>query len=166
MSQFALLAKRRFSPLFATQFFGVFNDSFLRYALVLVVLLRAASLRGLSTQGTMAVAAAAYVLPYFLVSAWAGQLADKLPKNRWIRRLKAFELAVVAVATIGLLFDDYTVLLAALFAMSIQSALFEPAKFGVLPDLLSDREITGGNALVLSGTFLAIFLGTIAAKTS
>ncbi|MEM8607986.1 MAG: MFS transporter [Myxococcota bacterium] len=162
MSQAALLRKRRFSPFFATQFFGAFNDNLFKNALMVTVAYRSATLAGMSTQTVVAMAAGLFILPYFLFSAWAGQLADKVSKTTLIQWVKVAELVFMAGAALGFWLDSLPLLLFVLFLMGLQSAFFGPAKYSILPELLSSRELTGGNALVETGTFIAILLGTIA----
>ncbi|MGB5810764.1 MAG: MFS transporter, partial [Polyangiales bacterium] len=162
MSQAKLLTQRKFSPFFATQFFGAFNDNLFKNALMVTVAYRSATLAGLSTQSVIAMAAGLFILPYFLFSAWAGQLSDKVSKATLIRWVKVAELIFMIGAAVGFWLDSLPVLLFVLFLMGLQSAFFGPAKYSILPELLTHRELTGGNALVEMGTFVAILLGTIA----
>ncbi|MEM7436638.1 MAG: MFS transporter, partial [Myxococcota bacterium] len=162
MSQATLLRRRRFSPFFATQFFGAFNDNLFKNALMVTVAYRSSTLAGLSTQSVIAMAAGLFILPYFLFSAWAGQLADKISKTTLIRWVKLAEIVFMAGAALGFWLDSLPLLLLVLFLMGLQSAFFGPAKYSILPELLDSRELTGGNALVETGTFIAILLGTIA----
>ena len=161
MSQTALLTKRRFLPFFATQFLGAFNDNLFKNALIINVAYRSATFAGMSTQTVVAMAAGLFILPFFLFSAWAGQLADKVSKTTLIRWVKVAELAFMTAATLGFWIDSLALLLAVLFLMGLQSAFFGPAKYSILPELLNMRELTGGNALVEMGTFVSIFIGTI-----
>jgi acyl-[acyl-carrier-protein]-phospholipid O-acyltransferase / long-chain-fatty-acid--[acyl-carrier-protein] ligase len=157
-----LLASRRFGPLFAAQFLSAFNDNALRNALVLMIAYRAEPSSQLSAQLLIPAAAAIFILPFFLCSATAGQLADAMDKARLIRLIKLLEIPVMLVAAGGVLAGSATTLLALLFVMGIQAAFFGPLKYAILPDLLAPRELLLGNALVEAGTFLAILLGTIA----
>lgn len=163
MRQLTLLARRRFSPLFAAQSLGVFDDILFRNALVLAVVLRGSTFAGLSTERVVALVAALYVLPYLALSGWAGQLGDKHSKSRLLKTLKLAELVTMGLATFGFWYQSLPVLLVSLFLMSAQSALFEPVKFSMLPELVGGRELTGANALMHAGAFLAVFLGTVAA---
>ena len=162
MRQLGLLTKRRFSAFYATQFFGAFNDNLIRNALMVAVVSRSVTLARMSAQSSVALSAVLFILPYFLFSPIAGQLADKFSKTSLIRWLKLSELFVVSLAALGFWLDLLPLLLCALFFMGIQSALFETAKYSVLPELLSKRQLTGGNGLVAAATFLAILLGTVA----
>ena len=162
-SQFALLRQRRFAPYFVVQLFGAFNDNVFRQAII--GLLAAMVLAGgmdASTRGTYTqLAPAIFILPYFLFSSIAGQLAEKLEKSRLIRITTAMEIAIMSVAAVGFLTQNMVVLLAALFATGVQSTLFGPVKYSILPSVLRPEELTGGNGLVEMGTSLAILLGML-----
>ena len=162
MSQAKLLVQRGFFPFFATQFFGAFNDNLFKNALMVTVAYRSATLAGMSTQTVIAMSAGVFILPFFLFSAWAGQLSDKLSKTRVIRWVKVAELFLMVAGAFGFWIDSLPLLLCVLFLMGLQSAVFGPAKYSILPELLTVRELTGGNALVETGTFAAILVGTIA----
>jgi acyl-[acyl-carrier-protein]-phospholipid O-acyltransferase / long-chain-fatty-acid--[acyl-carrier-protein] ligase len=157
----ALLTSRRFGPLFATQFLSAFNDNALRNALVLMIAYRS-DMGALSAQILIPLAAGLFILPFFLCSATAGELADAMDKAWLIRLIKLIEIPVMLTAAGGVLAGSATMLLALLFAMGIQAAFFGPLKYAILPDLLALDELLLGNALVEAGTFLAILLGTIA----
>jgi acyl-[acyl-carrier-protein]-phospholipid O-acyltransferase / long-chain-fatty-acid--[acyl-carrier-protein] ligase len=158
----SLLVSRRFGPLFAAQFLSAFNDNALRNALVLMIAYRADATTQLSAQMLIPLAAGLFMLPFFLCSASAGQLADEMDKARLIGLIKLIEIPVMIAAAAGVLAGSATVLLALLFAMGVQAAFFGPLKYAILPDLLAPGELLLGNALVEAGTFLAILLGTIA----
>ncbi len=158
----ALLASWRFGPLFAAQFLSAFNDNALRNALVLMIAYRADPSSQLSAQLLIPAAAGLFILPFFLCSATAGQLADAMDKARLIRLIKLLEIPVMLTAAGGVLAGSTAILLALLFATGIQAAFFGPLKYAILPDLLAPAELLLGNALVEAATFLAILLGTIA----
>jgi acyl-[acyl-carrier-protein]-phospholipid O-acyltransferase/long-chain-fatty-acid--[acyl-carrier-protein] ligase len=157
----ALLMSRRFGPLFATQFLSAFNDNAVRNALVLMIAY-SGDIDALSAQILIPLAGGIFMLPFFLCSATAGQLADARDKACLIRWIKLLEIPVMLAAAAGVLAGSMSVLLALLFAMGIQAAFFGPLKYAILPDLLAPGELLLGNALVEAGTFLAILLGTIA----
>jgi MFS family permease len=157
-----LLLSRRFGPLFATQFLSAFNDNAVRNALVLMIAYRADAAAQLSAQIMIPLAAGLFMLPFFLCSATAGQIADESDKSRLIRLVKLIEIPVMLAAAAGVLAGSATVLLALLFVMGIVAAFFGPLKYAILPDLLAPEELLLGNALVEAGTFIAILLGTIA----
>ncbi|MGB5286437.1 MAG: hypothetical protein WBN29_18160, partial [Polyangiales bacterium] len=132
MNQLGLLSTRRFSAFFATQFLGTFNDNLFRTALIVAVVYRSVTLAEMSTQVTIALSAVLFIVPYFLFSPLAGQLADRTSKTSFIRWIKVVELLVVSLAALGFWFDVLPLLLIALFLMGAQSTLFETAKYSVL----------------------------------
>lgn len=159
-NQFRLLRERRFLPFFLTQASGAFNDNVFRNATV--VLLGFAM--GLSVeQKTLYsnLAPALFILPFFLFSASAGQIAEKFEKTRIIRFVKLFEIAAMSIAAWGFLHHDAAVLLAVLFLMGVHSTLFGPIKYAILPQALNEAELVGGNGLVEMGTSMAILLGML-----
>ncbi|HYS84569.1 MAG TPA: MFS transporter, partial [Bradyrhizobium sp.] len=161
MSQFRLLRSRRFLPFFLTQFLGAFNDNILKNALVILLSFHAAQWSGLDAGTLVNLCAGIFILPFFLFSATAGQVADKFDKSRLIRAVKLLEIAIMAVAGAGFAAHSLALLLAALFLMGCHSTLFGPAKYSILPQHLAPADLVGGNALVEAGTFVAILLGTL-----
>ncbi|WP_341645803.1 MFS transporter [Thauera sp. SDU_THAU2] len=161
-SQFKLMEQRRFLPFFLTQFLGAFNDNFYKNALVVLITFQAARLTELSPGVLVNLAAGLFILPFLLFSAIAGQFADKFEKSRLIRWTKLLEIGLMLLAALGFALMSLPLLLATLFLMGTQSAIFGPVKYAILPQMLDETELVGGNALVESGTFLAILLGTIA----
>ena len=160
-NQFSLLRQRRFAPFFATQFLGAFNDNIFRNGLVILITFQGVVIAGMDHMQLANVAAALFILPFLVFSATAGQIADKYEKSMLIRRVKLVEIALMVLACAALLTESYTFLLAVLFLMGCQSTMFGPVKFAYLPQHLADDELVGGNALVESGTFIAIILGLI-----
>ncbi|HNQ75787.1 MAG TPA: MFS transporter, partial [Pseudothauera hydrothermalis] len=160
-AQFTLLQERRFLPFFLTQFLGAFNDNFYKNALVVLITFQAAQLTDVAPGVLVNIAAGLFILPFFLFSATAGQLADKVEKSRLIRLAKLLEVIVMLAASLGFALSSLPWLLATLFLMGAQSALFGPVKYAILPQILAEHELVGGNALVEAGTFVAILLGTI-----
>ncbi len=157
-----LLTNPRFSPMFWTQFAGAFNDNFFKNALGILVVYSGATAFGLSSEQFVPLTAAVFMLPYFLFSATAGQLADKYEKSWLIRIIKIAEIVIMALAAVGFVTGQNELLVLVLFLMGTQSAFFGPVKYGILPQLLEDDELVGGNALVELATYLAILGGTIA----
>ncbi|MDW3095740.1 MAG: acyl-[ACP]--phospholipid O-acyltransferase [Gammaproteobacteria bacterium] len=158
---FNLLATRRFSPLFIVQFMGAFSDNIFKSALLILITYKFAKALGIEASILNMVAAGIFILPFFLFSAFGGLLADKFSKHILIRYIKAFEFTILLIASYALINEQIWVLLSCLFLTGIQSALFGPAKYGILPELLKEQELLSGNALVEAGTFLSILLGTI-----
>ena len=161
-NQFSLLRQRRFGPFFLTQFLGAFNDNIFRNGLVILITFQGVRIAGMDAQLLANVAGALFILPFFLFSATAGQLADKHEKSLLIRRIKMLEIALMVLAATAFVAASYATLLLVLFLMGLQSTLFGPVKYAYLPEQLETSELVGGNALVESGTYTAIVLGLMA----
>ncbi len=149
-------------PFFMTQGLGAFNDNIFKNALAALLVFQGSQLGGLNTDQVVNFSAMLFILPFFLFSALFGQFADKYEKSMQIRRVKLLELVIMATATVGFWMQSLPVLLGVLFLLGLQSTIFGPIKYGILPQVLESRELVGGNALVEMGTFVAILLGTIA----
>ena len=162
-SQFSLMTKRRFLPFFITQFLGAFNDNIYKNALLLMVAFAAATSLPFNSALFINLAAGLFILPFFLFSGIAGQLADKYEKSLIIRRIKLLEIGIMAVACVFIMTQNYLMMLILLFLMGTQSAFFGPVKYAIIPQHLSEEELVGGNALVEMGTFVAILAGTLGA---
>ncbi|WP_044871834.1 MFS transporter [Pseudomonas sp. LFM046] len=160
-SQFALLGTRRFLPFFVTQLLGAFNDNIFKQSLILAILYKLAISGDKSIFTNLC--ALLFILPFFLFSALGGQFGEKFAKDALIRAIKLAEVAIMTVGALGFFFDSLPLLFLALFAMGTHSALFGPVKYSILPQVLQENELVGGNALVEMGTFLAILAGTISA---
>ncbi len=159
--QFALLKTRRFLPLFLTQFLGAFNDNFFKSALVMLITFRLADDAGLDPRILVNVAAGVFILPFFLFSAPASDLADRYDRSYLMRLVKLAEIAIMGAAAAGFQMQNLWVLLVVLFLMGAQSTFFSPAKFSILPQHLEEDELIAGNGLIQTGTYLAILTGTI-----
>jgi len=160
-SQFRLLAERRFGPFFGVQFLGAMNDNVFKQALVILLAYQTASFTAMSSDTLQNLAQALFIVPFFLFSATAGQLADKYEKSRLITLTVALELGVMLLGAAGLFMKSLPLLLAALFLGGLQSALFGPVKYAILPQQLREAELVGGNALVETGTAIAILAGMV-----
>ncbi len=160
-SQFALLRQRRFAPFFWTQFAGAANDNLFKFAFTVLVTYQL-SIDWLAPAQAGLVIGALFILPFLLFSATSGQLADKYPKTRLIRWVKDLEIAIMALAAWGFLAAHVPLLLGCVFLMGLHSTLFGPVKYAYLPQVLSERELTGGNGMIEMGTFVAILLGNVA----
>ncbi|MGH7029587.1 MAG: acyl-[ACP]--phospholipid O-acyltransferase, partial [Stellaceae bacterium] len=158
----ALLASRRFGPLFWAQFLSAFNDNAVKNALVLMIAYQAAAASRMSAQILIPLAGGLFILPFFLCSATAGQFADQRDKASLIRLIKLSEIALMLAAATGVVAGSTSELLGLLCAMGVEAAFFGPLKYAILPYLLAPHELLLGNALVEAGTFIAILLGTIA----
>ncbi|MGD8175585.1 MFS transporter [Marinimicrobium sp. ARAG 43.8] len=161
-SQFSLLRHRRFLPLFLTQLGGAFNDNFYKSALLMLFTYGDIERWGFSIDVINNVVAATLIVPFLLFAPVAGQYADKFEKARFIRGLKIAEIGIMALGALALWLNSAALLVLVLFMTGTQSACFSPLKYSILPQHLSPDALTGGNALLHTGTSLAIFLGMIA----
>ncbi len=166
-----LLKQRRFAPLFATQLLNAFNDNLYKNAMVLFVVY---SVYNSAEQETVfsGVASAVFILPFFILSALAGQLADMRDKAVIIRAVKMAEIAIMCVGAIGLVLAymgflthllAIPLMMVALFAMGVHSTFFGPIKYAILPQHLERHEVLAGTGMVEAGTYIAIMAGTILA---
>jgi 1-acyl-sn-glycerol-3-phosphate acyltransferase len=162
-NQFQLLRERRFAPLFWVQFLGAANDNVFKFAFTLLATYAASAWGGVDPRLAGFLIGALFIAPFVLFSATSGQLADKLEKSWFIRRVKEAEIVIMAIAAAGLVFQWPALLYLTVFLMGMQSTVFGPVKYSYLPQHLDAQELTGGNGLVEMGTFVAILLGTIAA---
>jgi len=158
---FKLLQSMRFGPYFVTQFLGAFNDNLYKNALIILITYTLAAKANINTDTMVNLSAGLFILPYFLFSAFAGQLADKMEKSHYIRILKLTEILFMCIGAFAFVTSNLYLLLFILFCMGAQSSFFGPVKYGILPQHLSNKELVNGNGLVEMGTFLAILLGTI-----
>jgi len=159
-NQFALLGQRRFAPFFYTQFSGAANDNLFKFAFTVMVTYQL-SVGWLPPAMAGLVIGALFILPFLLFSATAGQLTDKYDKTLMIRFVKNLEIAIMVIAAYGFIQDNVVILLLCTFLMGVHSTLFGPVKFALLPQVLSERELTGGNGMVEMGTFVAILIGNV-----
>jgi len=161
-SQFQLLNERRYLPFFITQFLGAFNDNLYKNALMIMFSFSAISIMGLNSDVLINFAAVVFILPFFLFSATAGQLADKYDNSMLMQYIKLLEVLIMLCAAVGFYLQSPEILLLVLFLMGTQSSFFGPVKYGYLPRVLNREELVGGNGMTDMGTFLAILLGMIA----
>ena len=162
---FSLLAKRRFAPMFVVQFLGAFNDNVLKFAMLSLATytLFPQDPNHVALLGN--IATGLFILPYFLFSAMAGQIADAWDKTRLIRIIKGAEIGIMGVGLIGFATHNIVLLMTALFLMGMHSTFFGPVKYSILPQHLHRNEIVGGTGLIEGGTFLAILGGQLLAVT-
>lgn len=160
-SQTYLLKSKRFLPLFITQFFGAFNDNVFKNAFLIWFTYDIANKLDMNAQLMVTIASGLFILPFFLLSALAGSLADKYEKSKLVRLIKLAEIIIMFFAFLGFYFTNIYLLLFLTFAMGTQSTFFGPIKYSLLPEHLKHDELVSGNALIEGGTFLSILLGTI-----
>jgi len=156
-----LLSSPRFRPFFVTQLMGAFNDNLYKNGLTILIAFQSAAISQQQSNTLVNIAAGLFILPFFLFSPIAGQLADKHEKAMLIRRIKLLEIVIMLFGAIAFVLQSPGLLVGVLFLMGTQSALFGPVKYSLLPQALEAKELIGGNALVEFGTFLAILGGMI-----
>lgn len=160
-SQFSLLKTRRFLPFFTTQFLGAFNDNVFKQGLIILLTYRAVEISTLPLHFRAPLCQGLFILPFFLLSATAGQIAEAWDKAVLIRWIKSLEVGIMALACTGFYTNNLAFLLGALFLLGIHSTLFGPIKYSILPQALHPDELVGGNGLVEAGTSVAILVGSI-----
>jgi acyl-[acyl-carrier-protein]-phospholipid O-acyltransferase/long-chain-fatty-acid--[acyl-carrier-protein] ligase len=158
---FPLLISRRFGWLFSTMVLGAFNDNYYKNALIILITYVLAKNLSMPAESLISIAAASFILPFFLFSGFAGMLADKFAKHRIIRVLKITELIIICAAAVALWWEHVGALMFLLFMLGTQAAFLGPAKYAILPELLDEKELLAGNGMVEGGTFVSILLGTI-----
>lgn len=156
-----LLRSRTFGPLFWTQLLGAFNDNLLKSALVAGLTFGGLSQSAMPLDVLVQLATAILVVPFFLFSAIAGEIADSMDKARLARILKVVEVAVMVLALAGFALSSVPVLFVALFCMGVQSAFFGPVKYALLPQHVAEENLIAANAMVEAATFIAIVIGTL-----
>ncbi len=156
-----LLGSRRFLPVFLTQFFGALNDNVFKQSLLLVITYGLIQQQSASISTLNNMAALLFILPYFIFSATAGQIADKYERSFLIRNIKLLEIVIMLIGSAGFMLGNLWLLLIALFLMGTHSTFFGPIKYAILPEILKPQELMSGNALFQSGTSIAILIGMI-----
>ena len=152
-----LLRSRGFASLLWTQLLGAFNDSVFK----IVVTLLATTTTSSGTGGRdLALVGSVFMLPFFLFSGYAGRLADSRNKRTVLIATKSIEIFSMLLAVWALWISSFAFLLAVLFLMALQSTLFSPAKYGIVPEMVPDKDLSRANALVQMTTNLAIIFGT------
>jgi MFS family permease len=160
-SQFSLFSQRRFAPFFWTQFLGALNDNVFKTGVMTALTFDALHWTTMDRGFLNNLIPGLFILPFVLISAFAGQLADKFEKSCFIRRIKLLEIGIMAIAGFGWMTHNLWLLIAAVAGMGVHSALFGPVKYAYLPQKLEASELTGGNGVVEMGTFVGILLGQI-----
>ncbi|MFM0041362.1 MFS transporter [Paraburkholderia sediminicola] len=160
-SQFRLLGQRRFAPFFWTQFLGAMNDNVFKIGFTSLVTYQAARFSGVDPKTAAFLISAIFILPFVLLSATSGQIADKYDKAMLTRFVKSFEIVVMLIGGAGFWLHSAPLLYLCTFLMGVHSTVFGPVKYSYLPQHLSKSELVGGNGMVEMGTFVAILIGTI-----
>ncbi len=152
-----LLRLRGFASLLWTQLLGAFNDSVFK---IVVTLLATTVTSGGSGSRDLALVGVVFILPFFLFSGYAGHLADSRNKRTVLIATKSIEIFSMLLAVWALWIGSFPFLLVVLFLMALQSTLFSPAKYGIVPEMVPDKDLSRANALVQMTTNLAIIFGT------
>jgi len=160
-NQFSLLTQRRFAPFFWTQFLGALNDNVFKTALLTILTYDALSWTTLDTGLLNNLIPGLFILPFFLFSATAGQLADKMEKGRLARYVKLLEIVIMGIAAYGWMTHHLWLLVIAVAGMGVHSTIFGPVKYAYLPQQLKPQELIGGNGVIEMGTFVGILLGEV-----
>lgn len=161
MEHVRLLFSRRFGPIFACMALGAFNDNFYKNALIILITYVLADSLDKDASMLISFAAACFILPFFLFSGTAGQIADRYPKDHLVRIFKTTELALCVLAGVALMVHHLSSLMVLLFLFGVQAAFFGPVKYAILPELIRKDELLAGNGLIEAGTFLCILIGTL-----
>lgn len=156
-----LLTRKSFYPLFWTQFFGAMNDNIFKNAMVILIAFKSYTILNLTPDQMVALSGGIFILPFFLFSSISGQLADKYSKTTLVVMTKIMEVAVMVLGAFGLVQENLILLFVSLFLMGLQSTIFGPVKYSILPELIEEDLLVKGNALVEMGTFLSILIGTL-----
>ena len=156
--QFALLRSRQFAPFFVTQALGAFNDNVYRNAVIVLIVFGAPAV---NADALANLGAGLFALPFFLFSAWAGEIADHGDKAALTRRIKIAEVGIMLLGSLAVASGSVWAVMAVLFLMGTQSAFFGPIKYAIIPQHLRQSELVGGNGLVQMGTFVAIPVGLL-----
>ncbi len=147
--------------LFWTQLYGALNDNFFKSALVILITYKNISLLGLSSASMVAMCGGLFIFPFFFMSATSGQLADQLDKVWLTVKIKEAEVLISVLGAIGIFLQNYPLMIFVLFLFGLQSTFFGPIKYSLIPKYAEPEQLVFGNAMVSSGTFFAILLGTI-----
>ncbi len=150
------LGRRGVWPFLGTQFLGAFTDNVFK----IVVILLAATTPGRDATRDVALAGAMFIAPFLLFSGYAGDLADRYSKRRVLVAMKAFEIVAMALAIPALAAGRFDLQMGVLFMMGTQATFFSPAKYGIVPEIVADEDLSRANGLLEMSTFLAIVLGT------
>ncbi len=156
----SLIFRKCFLPIFSVQFLGAFNDNLFKNAMIMLITFKLSHSNG-ETGLLITLAAGLFILPFFLFSGLAGQLADRYPKSFLIQKIKLAEVVIMLIGSLALLNHQLELLFLTLFLMGTQSAFFGPIKYSVLPEILEDSSLMQGTGLFSGSTFMAILLGTI-----
>jgi acyl-[acyl-carrier-protein]-phospholipid O-acyltransferase/long-chain-fatty-acid--[acyl-carrier-protein] ligase len=151
-----LISRKGFNAFLWTQFLGAFNDNFYRMVVSLVAVEAASGTAGRN----LSLVGAIFIAPFLLFSGYAGQLADIYSKRTVLIVTKSLEILTAALGVAAFLAGRLELTLAVLFLFALQATFFSPAKYGILPEVLPDRDLSRANGLLEMSTFVAIVAGT------
>jgi acyl-[acyl-carrier-protein]-phospholipid O-acyltransferase/long-chain-fatty-acid--[acyl-carrier-protein] ligase len=151
-----ILKDRGFFCFFLTQFLGAFNDNFYKIIVTLIALDIPAGdgIEYIPMIGGL------FIIPFLLFSGYAGYLADVHSKRDVLVAVKVFEVFAMGLGFLAFFVDRMEPMLAVVFLMGLHSTFFSPAKYGILPEMLPEKDLSRGNGLLEMSTFMAIILGT------
>lgn len=161
MTQWMLLRSRQFLPHFISQFLGACNDNIFKNALIILIVFQLADSLAINAQFLVALASGLFILPFFVLSITAGQIADKYCKSKLIVQMKYAEFLIMLGGAIGFYTQNIPCLMVILLLLGIQATFFGPLKYAILPELLMKEDVIKANGLIGAATFLAILIGTI-----
>ena len=152
-----VLGEKGFHPFLWTQFLGAFNDNLFK---IVVSLLAVQLATGAEAARNLSLVGVIFIAPFLLFSGYAGQLADIYSKRTVLIVTKSLEIATALLAFVALVFGRLEITFAVLFLFALQATFFSPAKYGILPEMLRDRDLSRANGLLEMSTFVAIVAGT------
>lgn len=155
------LLSRFFLPLFTVQALGAFTDNAVKSAFGFLVVFQGAGVFGLKTSAALALSGAVFIIPFFLLSGLAGSLADYFDKARIVRWTRLSEIALALLAAISFYRESAEMTLVVLFLYAVQSTMFSPVKYSILPQHIHETRLISANAWIESSSFIAILFGTI-----
>src|SRR5882724_6792270 len=153
-----LLKNGGFHAFLWTQFLGAFNDNVYK----MIVSMRAVHIAAAnhSDSSYLSLALAVFVVPFLLFSGYSGHLADVISKRKVLVAVKVFEIFIMLFGLAVFFSTRIELMLVVLFLMALHSTLFSPAKYGIVPEMLPDKDLSRANALLEMSTFVAIVMGT------
>ena len=151
--------KRSFWALMATQFSGAFNDNVLKILVSLQIIALVSNVE--HRDQLVDFSGAVFVAPFILFSMISGRVCDRVSKSKVAVATKFWELIVIAVAALSLHLQSLEGMMVSLFLISMQATFFSPAKYGLIPELSGETELSSANGWLNMATFLAILLGTL-----
>src|SRR5258707_15608176 len=151
------LKHRGLQPFLWTQFLGAFNDNLFKIV-VSMLAVHAATQANAGRQ--LSLVGVVFILPFLLFSGYAGQLADVYSKRTVLIVTKSLEIVAAGLGLFAFMAGQLNLTYVVLFLIALQATFFSPAKYGILPEMLPDRDLSRANGVLEMSTFVAIVLGT------